>query len=97
MPEQIPPWQDIWYLLPAGFLAPFIVTILLCRNRIKSHFVAHGLLIAMVTVILAPPTNYYYIVVDVSKLIGGILGGLIAIKFLHSTNQKHEREKGEVA
>ena len=82
IPSEPPPWQDIWYLLPAGFFGPLVITIWLGRRKITSRLILHGFLIGLVCVILGPPNRPFYIVVEIFKLTGGVLGGIIASRRL---------------
>ena len=77
-PNEPPPWQDVWFFLPAAFVGPFAITIWLGPRKLTSRLILHGFLIGVVCAILGPPTRPFYVIVDGFKLAGGVLGGVVA-------------------
>ena len=70
-------------ILIASLAMPFLFALWVCR-RVASHFVLHGLLVgvvaALVYLILARghPEPLLYKIAHGLKLVGGLLGGLVA-------------------
>ena len=70
-------------ILIASLAMPFIFALWVCR-RVTSHFVLHGLLVGVVAALFyviltrGQPEPLLYKIAHGLKLVGGLLGGLVA-------------------
>jgi hypothetical protein len=70
-------------ILAASLAMPFLFALWVCR-RVKSHFALHGLLVGAVAILMyliiarGQPEPLLYKIAHGLKLLGGLLGGVIA-------------------